>query len=208
MGRASRLKREKRERELLALRLQLQILEARPTQTDQKGIWRRIPLIGKAAIGFAAALLSLFAALVTFLPRVSMEPGDRVDPSDPLSETFTVTNSGIGSLYDVTAGICIGQIIMNPISFNPQQTFTLPCSEILRPEWKNHTLRMDERFTVTLQGIIEPGPGSGATISGADIAVLVQYHPWFMPFHREKAFRFITHSLPNKDVYWSSMPLQ
>jgi hypothetical protein len=150
----------------------------------------------------AATLVGLFA----IWPRVSMTPADPADPQDPFSERFTITNSGIVRLYDVSVAICVGQIIAEPSPFVPAKTFRLPCSTIQSEEWTHHTLRTDEPFTVSTQGIFVAGPG--AKLSGADIAVRVTYQAFFLPFHQQAVFRFVTHRLSNGSVYWSSTPLE
>lgn len=104
MGRASRRKREKREQELLALKLQVQILQARPIQTNQPGIWRRIPPIGKAAIGLAIAVFGLWVGYVqTIKPRIHIQPPSQlVDPQNPYDAPFTLTNDGYLTVHSVT----------------------------------------------------------------------------------------------------------
>jgi len=103
VGKASRLKREKREQDLAALRLQLQILQAPHAQTDKVGIWRRISPI-KASIAFAGVLFGLLTGyLGTVKPRILIAPPSQgVDPQNPYLAPFTLTNDGYLSVYHVS----------------------------------------------------------------------------------------------------------
>lgn len=201
VGRASRLKKEKKK----LLELLAETLAAHPIQTNRQGIWRRIPLIGKPAIGFAVAALGVLAALATFLPRISISTNDPADPTDPFSERFTVTNSGIGTLYDVSASVCPIDITAVPLPPPPLKPLILPCFPIIRrPEWIHHTLERDEQFTVDAKVF---GMAKGAKLSGADIAIIVDYRPHFDPFHRRATFRFVTNRLANGNVFWAATPM-
>ena len=108
------------------------------------------------------------AALFTFLPRVSMNPSDQADPTNPFAESFTITNTGYIPLHHVDARIVVGQVAAEPLPFNPPKTFTLGSGGIVRPEWLDHTVATDERFAVSTEGIF--GMGGNAKLSGADVA--------------------------------------
>jgi len=100
VGRASRLKKEKRN--LLELLSEAQ--QAPPTQKDRSGIWHRIPLFGKAAIGVAVTLFGLWTGyLTTIKPRILIVPPSKlVDPQNPYDAPFTLTNDGYLSVYRIT----------------------------------------------------------------------------------------------------------
>ena len=44
-------------------------------------------------------------------------------------------------------------------------------------------------------------------VTFADIAIVVIYKPWFMPFHREKVFRFVSHVQTDAHLHWYSQTL-
>lgn len=62
-------------------------------------------------------------------------------------------------------------------------------------------LGLDERFT------INPESQMGGFVRNADIAVIVSYEPWFIPWHREKQFRFIAKPDGQGKIYWRSWPI-
>jgi hypothetical protein len=158
-------------------------------------------------------LLGGLAATVTFLPRITITPSDPVDPDNLFSVSFTVTNASFIpiTLNDADVRVVLGQILAEPLPFNPPKKFDVGPGGITRPEWSGHSLRMDERFTVTLQGMFgmakEP-PYVPAKLSGADLAIAVTYKPWLFPWQRETVFRFTTHRQSNGGLYWYSNPLE
>jgi hypothetical protein len=86
VGRASRLKKEKRK----LLELLAEVQAARPIQTNQTGIWHRIPLVGKAAFGFALAVATLLGVLPVLLTNISVEGASSPSPNGQ----FIVKNEG------------------------------------------------------------------------------------------------------------------
>ncbi len=77
-------------------------------------------------------------------------------------------------------------------------------SRILIGQWQHHTIEMDERYSVPLTD--SPFRFTYPT-NFADIALIVSYRPWILPFRREKVFRFVTHKAENGNLYWYSLPL-
>lgn len=158
-------------------------------------------------IALFATLLGGLVALITFVPRVSMSPNDPTDPNNPFSATFTVTNTTAVPIpiYHVGARLFVGQVLAEPLKFAPPTKFGLGSGGFTRPEWQDHTLRADERFTISPEGIF--GLQAGAKLSGADIAVIVKYQPWFLPIERESVFRFVTQHHGNGSITWYSIPV-
>lgn len=155
--------------------------------------------------GPAVALLGALAAAATFLPRVSISPRDPVDPTNPFSASFTVTNTGLVPLNDVGVRIALGEIIAEPLPFNPPKRFELGSGGFDRIGWLHHTLEIDEPYTVPVSMF---GLGKGERLSGADLAIVIRYKPWFLPWHRDKAFRFQTYRQSNGGLYWYSVPME
>ena len=149
----------------------------------------------------ASTLLGGLAALLTFLPRPTVSPPSTpFDIKNPFSVSFDISNSGYIPLEDCTALLGVGEIANGPDArLNPSFIPSFK-SRFVMPSWKNHDLGEDERFTIVLTDLI-----SKAT--AADIAIIVTYKPWFLPWKREKAFRFITQEQSNGQLYWRSWPM-
>jgi hypothetical protein len=157
-------------------------------------------------------LLGGLAAVITFLPRITITPNDPVDAHNAFSVSFTIMNASFVPipLQHVSIRFFPGQIMTKPLPFNPPKKFIYGSGGFQRPEWADRILQGDERYTVTLDGMFAIGgnaPYVPAELSGADVAMIVRYKPWFIPFERERAFRFATHRQSNGAIYWYSTPL-
>jgi hypothetical protein len=151
-----------------------------------------------------ATIAGGLAAIVVFLPRISVLPSDPVDLTNPFSASFTITNNNFIPLRQVNALLGIGQIVMEPAQMIPHFKPTFE-SRITYKTWTNHSLTMDERFTITISDAFNVT--KSIRVAGADIAIIVSYKPWFLPIKREKIFRFVTHKQTNGNLYWYSQPL-
>jgi hypothetical protein len=119
-----------------------------------------------------STLLGGFVAVFALLPRISVTPSDPVDTVNPFSASFTISNTNFIPLNDVNVSIGLGQIATLPRQFNPD---FIPSFKTLmtRPDWNNHILDIDERFTITATDMFHLEPD--ARLTGADIAVVVSY---------------------------------
>jgi hypothetical protein len=172
--------------------------------------------LGARLLGWTLGVCTLLgglAAAITFLPRVTIIPSDPVDPENPFSVSFTVTNASFIPipLNDVSVRVFVGEISGESRPFNPPRKFNWDSGGFTRPDWEGHRLQMDERFTITLQGIFglakEP-PYKPTKLNGGDIAMIARYKPWFIPMERESAFRFTTHRQSNGLLYCYSTPME
>jgi hypothetical protein len=160
-----------------------------------RSVWFWV-VVGITIVGFAGE----------FLPRVTIAPpSDPVDPANPFSVAFTVTNGGIPTLDDVGLRVVPIEISGSKAPFNPPQKVVVGSGGITRPEWENHKLARDESFTITLTHTLGLTPG--ARLGGADVAIVASYRPWFWPFHEQSAFRFKATRQSNGQFYWYSFPL-
>lgn len=153
-----------------------------------------------------ATLLGGFAAIVTFLPKVSVTISQPLDAKNPFSVSFTITNDSFIPLNEVNVSLGIGQVTTAPTKPDPNFIPTFS-SRIVRPEWKNHALGVGEKFTITVNDIFTPGDSS-VKVTGADLAIIVDYHPWFTPINKEKIFRFKGKPITHNFFYWYFFPLK
>jgi len=153
-----------------------------------------------------ATMLGAFGAVVTFLPKILVTASQPVDAKDPFSVSFTITNDSFIPLNDVNVSLGVGQVTTFPRLPDPNFIPSFK-SRLVRPEWKNHTLAMDEKFTVLIEDIFTARSDS-LMVSGADLAIVVDYRPWFLPINKEKIFRFKGRPVTNDLFYWYFFPLK
>jgi hypothetical protein len=157
-----------------------------------------------------ATLVGAPAAVLTFVPRPSVSVGDPVDPDNPFSSKFTVRNGNI-PLTEVSVEI-------TPRIVGTNNT-TVTGGSWTREEWTQHRLGMDETFDITPGDVFSIGSDvSGnmpalrfppdVSLQKAEISIIIEYYPWFIPLQRSKTFRYETHRQTNGKLYWYSVPLQ
>ena len=180
-------------------RSQLLIRNTEQTTLSRR-FWPRI----KSALFLLSAVAGIIGIIYNLWPRPQVMKGDLIDPSNPFSASFTIINSSVIPLRDVTVAVGVGQIV--PATKEMDRTFVPTFeSEIVRSGWDRHSLGIDEKFTIALEDAFRPSPD--ARFSGADIAIIVNYKPWFLPLAGKKIFRFVTRRESDGHLYWFSVPL-
>lgn len=164
----------------------------------------------KRLIAWLLGGATLLGAVVVFVPRPSVAPTDPVDLNNSMSASFTITNVGFIPLRHVTVSIGIARVIVR-INGKPGTVEirgnTTWGTRFTTGAWKEHSLDMDDRFTITPEEVFCPvGQPGQRTWEDGDIAVIVAYRPWFTPFNRERIFRFKTQRQTNGNLYWYSVP--
>jgi hypothetical protein len=154
----------------------------------------------KTLLAWLLGIATLLGGATVVLPRPTVTPSDPVDPDNPMSASFTIINTNFVPLRRVSASIAIGEVVSRGHELDPNW---IPnwSSRMAIPEWSNHSLAMDDRFTIT------PGDVFGGNWGQADIAIVVIYRPWIFPIDREKLFHFRTHRQSNGHLYWYSIPM-
>lgn len=152
-----------------------------------------------------ATLLGTALAAVALLPRIIVDSSVPVDPNNPMSASFTIINSSVIPLENIRVALGIGQIVTGSKQIDPNFIPSFE-SRIARTNWNHRRLSVDERYTVTIGDIFQLG--AGVNLSGADIAIVVTYNPWFIPINRDKVVRFVTKMQTDGRLYWYSRPLQ
>jgi hypothetical protein len=156
---------------------------------------------------FVIGIPSIIAAFLTFLPRLTVSPSDPVDPLNPFSASFTITNSNFVPLRHVNVYQALGEIaIGKPFEAVVNPNFEERGARFFNPNWRDHRLGMDERFTITLGDMYNCCKPGWPPINGAELGIIVEYTPWILPWKQEKAFAFVTHKQSNGQLYWYSIP--
>jgi hypothetical protein len=159
-------------------------------------------------IGGAITLLGGIVSALTLLPRITVEHSAPIDKNDIFSSSFTITNNNFVPLEHVTAGVSIRSADFGTFKIERGQRpangapFGLP---LMKPEWIDHTLTMDEKFEITIGDML--APSFGEKLIAADVEITVQYQPWILPFHRYRVRRFKAHKESDGTFTWFSSPL-
>jgi hypothetical protein len=156
--------------------------------------WFRIPasLFWKFVV-VLSVIVGLIAALLTFLPRLSMSSSESLDPSTPFSTPFVVSNDGLLSINDVTCYCLIRRVVIADrgditVSNNIVYSDSLPVPN----------LAPGEKTTVSCPPLLPSEP----RITRADMDIVLRFRPYGLPWYREKAFRFTTEIASDKRLHW------
>jgi hypothetical protein len=179
--------------------------QSRKTESKKK------PLRSKAIsiLVFLIGIPGVAAALLTFLPRPSVSVGDPVDPENPFSSAFTVTNGNFVPLRDISVGLKLGNIKVGNVNLASKSPLSNGRSgAIFETEgWEHRDLEMDERFTISPMEVMSRIIPPGMDFNGGEIAIQVQYTPWLVPLKRSKSFGFRAVRQTNSKFYWYAIPL-
>ncbi len=146
------------------------------------------------------AVLGFLIALLTLLPRITVNASEPVDPTNSLSALFTITNSGFIPLRKVSASLGLGEIQPVGKPLDPDVGFDNP-SGLARTAWSNHSLDMDDSYTISPFEMIHAYGDRQAAIE-----IIIQYNPWLLPWTVTRRFRFETRRQSNGRLYWYSIP--
>jgi len=170
----------------------------RAAKTQSGTSLRRITI---GAISAALTILGGVVAVLALLPRISVTPGDPVDPNDTFSAAFTISNNNFIPLRHVAAALMIDRVMPYGVPLDKGAATRHSGSGLVRPEWANHDLDMDDRFTITPSDIFQ-----FSSPREASIAIVVSYRTWLLPWESTKGFRFITHKQTDGRLYWFQLP--
>jgi hypothetical protein len=152
----------------------------------------------------AAVLAGGTATALIYLPGVAVDPARPLDPSNPYPISFTISDANVIPLDNVNVYLMTCYALAAPTPSAP------PCqppyqTRQFKAGWRGHSLRADQPFTVELDDFLRLAPP--AKFGGADISIIVEYQPWFVPIRQEKEFRFATELGTDGKLYWTSRPV-
>ena len=140
----------------------------------------------------ASAIASILSFVLSLLPQVSVRPEGKLDPKNPFSTPFVITNSGLTGIHQVTFFCRLrhatndqgGKIIaygkgVHPIGFG--------IAEIERGESATTGL---------------PFTWIGGTTAFADFDFVLEYRPSFYPLKKQSTFRFATARQEDGTLVW------
>jgi hypothetical protein len=165
-----------------------------------QGAARRNRSLGALA---AAVLAGGTAAALMYLPGVTVDPAGPLDPSNPYPISFAISDANVIPLDNVNVYLVICYAVAAPAPSSP------PCqlpykTRKFKAGWRGRSLPADQPLTIALDDFLRFAPP--AKLGGADISIIVEYQPWFVPLRQEKEFRFATALGTNGKLYWVSRP--
>ena len=162
----------------------LQQLQIKTPEKQEKIPWRWFGLLSPN--GKIAATIALFLTVVgsyyTFSLKLTIEPKESLDPSNPFATPFIIRNDSLLGVYSINLKTGIREVYAKGSNnkFSNFGTMTdMPPIPKLDPGEPT-------TFFITFP-FKTPSP-----ITSADIEIMVSYRPVLLPFNRNKSLRFVT----------------
>ena len=133
---------------------------------------------------FSPATLSIFVSLVALYPKITVQPGTPLTPSEMFTAPFAVTYDAPIPIRSVTFACILENVATEPrIFFHGVKTQ----NKAAQVKW----LFWGDTETVYCEFPLPGRGGFGATALQADIYISTDYYPLGLPFiHRWKLSRF------------------
>lgn len=166
------------------LNIEIQPLSQKVIGYVQKGWKTTLYILG---------IFAIIAGVMSFLPKISVTPAEPLDPSNPFSAPFIISNEGVLALHSVSYRVHIREV---------------------QSEDGGKVIIYKKGITVSDFLISYFSPGEKATtgvpfpfkfqtpIKSADITFVVIYRPDSLPWHGEQRFRFGLAKKSNNSWIW------
>jgi hypothetical protein len=173
--------------------------KARPQEPSTIQSPRWWPLTAKLGSG-ALALLAIAGAIATFFPRLSVDLSGPLNPSNPFSLRATVTNAGFLQLRDIEPALSLCEIDLP----NHSKILTAgACDEtttrLMPPVWRRHVLAIDDKYTIPIEEFFN---FTKSSVESGRIIISIRYRPWYFPFTRLAAFKFVARKREDGSLEW------
>jgi hypothetical protein len=135
-----------------------------------------------------------------FLPRLTANVSDPVDPDNPFSASVTITNTGYVPLSSVKPWYGLKKMTFGnpatPTVFQSDGSKVYPKFD--NAKWHSSDLGLDDKFTFGLNDIW----GKPSGFLSADMAIVIEYRIPIIHWKREKVFPFTAERQTNGHFYW------
>jgi hypothetical protein len=142
---------------------------------------------------YILGIFAIMAGAMSFLPKISVTPSELLDPSNPFSAPFIISNEGVLPFHSVSYRVHIREV---------------------QSEDGAKVIIYKKGITISDFLISNISPGEKATtgvpfpfkfqtrIKSADITFVVIYRPDWLPWHGEQRFRFGLAKKSNNSWTW------
>ena len=144
------------------------------------------------------------AGLFILWPRLTVEPTNAPEPSNPFSGTFKVANTQFYPLDDVRIEAYLWCAKIGRGTDTTPPTVCERGSASSKQEWNKRTLAADDAYDIDVGDVLFVTPSA---LLYADISIKVSYTPWVVPYHFNKEFRFYTRRKDDGGIEWLHKPL-
>jgi len=176
--------------------------EGRPLQEESVFLGRTISRSLKilaGAVTLIATSLGIVTAYLSLIPRISVSQTQPLDPADPFSAQFIVSNDGPLGINDVAFDCAI-------LNVNTLHNNRISTSYIRPKALKDLGMEVGEKATVPCVFRSAFGLSPSDLITSGDISIVVRFRPDFVFWEKHRSFRFRTIKAADGTLYWFPQP--
>ena len=175
--------------------------QAEAPTLPHRGIWRWLRVLSPTSwlCASVSLILALIGSYYLLRPQIEVEPDTAIDPKQPMTTPFRITNRGVLPIYNVRKECGTTKLATDQ---SANQRFTI--SGITFRDSTDSTIpRLDsgESTSVSFRPVMFPIM-SGHPIESGDIDVVVEYTTAIIGIHKKQSFRFETRKDVNNEIRW------
>ncbi len=156
------------------------------------------------AIAIGGIVVGILGFLLNYAPKLSVAISGSLQAANPMATAFVLANEGLVPVHDIVAACGAPQFKMGKweVASDPDARFVLPESkaEILSP---GHTMTLPCGH---LMGPNNGGPIPPGAITKAEITIIVDYRPDWLPWHKTERFPWKAERTLDGGWHWNSLP--
>jgi hypothetical protein len=145
----------------------------------------------------SATFLGIVTGYLSLVPRISVENSQLLNLADPFATPFVVSNDGPLGINDVILSCLL--IYVESTGGGTIEGLTVGPNPVIEG--------MDPGERATLPCTFHPVFGFTNPLKAADIAIVVNFRPDFVPWHQIRRLRFKTLKGSDGHLYWYPQPL-
>jgi len=164
-----------------------------PTKTP---IWKTL----LEGFGIFATIVGILAAILAFLPKLSVGVSGSLEPANPVKSVFFLSNDGQLPVYDIMVKCNFPKVKY----FDGSGIDSSPDSGFIFPESRANML--SPGHTMTLPCAHSLGFKRPEYLTEAEITIIVDFRPDYIWWHKRAVFPWRGEKAANGNWIWKSLP--
>jgi hypothetical protein len=168
-----------------------------------------------AAIVGLSVILGVVGTVYALTPKIAVQPYGSLDPNDPFSVPFIITNEGTLPIHNVSSNYMVNNI--KGVKVGEEENACDSCPKIqgingIGSESSDPISKIEAgEKTPLFVGAMKLTRPNGeiidtATASNAEIVITVKYRPDWIPWRQERHWRFVTVTNAEGQLVWVPVP--
>jgi hypothetical protein len=146
-----------------------------------------------------SAILGIVAFVLSNAPKLSVDVSGSLQPANPMSTVFYLSNDGLLPVHDVVVACGAPQLKAGKYEIESEQD-----ARFLFPDSKAAKLSPGHKMTLPCAHLV--GVADPASITEAEITIIADYRPDWVPWHKTARFPWKAEKTENGSWIWKSVP--